>query len=115
AKRRWLVVMDEQSSVPAAVPCLLQTLERQPARLSIAELSSDQLALGIEAVNDDVVKEVVRLAGSEDDLQHQNHRPLAAQLRLDERRRASDQLGVEALLPCCQQHVDCHDPAARLG
>ena len=66
AKRRWLVVMDEQSSVPAAVPCLLQTLERQPARLSIAELSSDQLALGIEAVNDDVVKEVVRLAGSED-------------------------------------------------
>ena len=84
AERGLHIIMDEDRRMPAAFPCLLQALEWKPASLSIAELRANEIALRIDAIDDDVVEEIVCLAGSEDDLQHQDCRPALMQFIFDE-------------------------------
>src|SRR5438309_3068727 len=104
--------MDEDRRMPAALPGLLQTLERKPASLSITELRANELALRIDTIDDDVVKEIVGLAWSEDHLQHQDRRPPLLQFTFDECRCAGDEARIEALLPGRENHVDRQHAAA---
>ena len=96
----------------AAVPRLFEFLERKPPTGAISPLRADQAAFAVNAIGDDVVKEVVLMPGRVDDLQHENDRPAVAQLLADQFRRACHDLRVVALLSRGEKHVDGHHSAA---
>jgi len=103
---------DQDRGVASAGPRFFQALERRPARTLIAELRADQAAIGIEAVEDDVVEEVVLAAEGVDHLQHEDGRVAVAKLARDRLAIAGDELRVEALAPRGEQHVDGQYAAA---
>ena len=106
--------MDRDRGMTAARPRFLQPLEGCPARRLIAELRPDQAAVGVDAVDHDVVEEVVLAAEGVDHLQHQDGGMTVAQLARDRLAIAGDQLGVEAFAPRGEQHVDGQHAAAHL-
>ena len=106
--------MDQDRGVTAAGPGVFEPREGRPARSGVAELRPDQAAVGIDAVDDDVMEEVERAAERVDHLQHQDGGMAVTQLVLDRGAVAGDEACVEAFAARGDEHVDGEHAAAHL-